>query len=328
MALVAKPFVKWAGGKTRILDEIRARYPAGLGGRVNKYAEPFVGGGAVLLDVLNRFDLDAVYISDVNRELVMTYKTVRDRVEALVGLLRDLEREYLSAAPCVRKEMYYAKRDEFNLLKGLGDEPARIAALFIFLNRTCYNGLYRVNAKGGYNVPQGRYKKPCICDEGNLRAVSRKLKNIEIVCGDYSLARGFIDARTFAYFDPPYRPLTATARFTAYARNGFGDKEQVELAGFIDEMSARGAWVVASNSDPTNADAQDTFFDRLYAKHTIFRIEAGRAINSVGEGRGRVRELLIGRLPKTQGPPAPALGPPAPGSGSIPAGTGTGTWVR
>jgi DNA adenine methylase len=289
----AKPFVKWAGGKVQILSKIRVKYPADLGGRINKYAEPFVGGGAVLFDILNCYPLEGVYISDVNRELIYTYTVIRDDVAVLVGALRLLENEYISSCAKTRKEIYYANRRRFNELKMSQNDVPELAALFIFLNRTCFNGLYRVNAKGGYNVPQGSYSNPCICDEENLCAVSRRLKDVKIVCGDYKSARDFIDNRTFAYFDPPYRPLSPTANFTAYAQDGFDDAAQIELARFIDEISERGAWVVASNSDPTNADASDDFFDRLYIRHTVLRIEASRAINSFGGGRGRIRELLI-----------------------------------
>jgi DNA adenine methylase len=269
-----KPFVKWAGGKAQILDEIRAKYPTGLGTTITKYAEPFVGGGAVLFDLLSRYELREVYISDVNRELIHTYKTIRDKASDLVGALSELENSYLPADEKMRKSMYYANRDRFNALKTAHDTSVELAALFIFLNRTCFNGLYRVNAKGGYNVPQGSYKNPKICDSDNLRAVSEVLQGVTIVCGDYKLSREFIDERTFAYFDPPYRPLTATASFTAYAQDGFGDEQQIELARFIDEMSERGAWVVASNSDPKNADESDNFFDALYSRHTIQRISA------------------------------------------------------
>jgi DNA adenine methylase len=150
-----------------------------------------------------------------------------------------------------------------------------------------------VNGSGGFNVPQGDYKNPTICDEPNLRAVSKALSNVEIIRGDYRLSRDFIDENTFVYFDPPYRPLTATANFTAYSGDGFNDEQQIELARFIDEMSERGAFVVASNSDPTNSDESDNFMDRLYSRHNIIRISANRAINSVGSGRGQIRELLI-----------------------------------
>ncbi|MDR3240223.1 MAG: Dam family site-specific DNA-(adenine-N6)-methyltransferase [Clostridiales bacterium] len=289
----AKPFVKWAGGKSQILDAIRAAYPAGLGGEIKKYAEPFVGGGAVLFDVLNRYPFEEVYISDINRELIYTYRIIQNDVDALIQTLHGFENEYGPAGTERRKAIYYAKRDRFNALKAAEDNTPELAALFIFLNRTCYNGLYRVNAKGHYNVPQGRYQNPRICGEANLRAVSNKLQGVSIVHGSYQLARDFIDSKTFAYFDPPYRPLSVTSSFTAYAQHGFDDAAQTKLARFIDEMSECGARVAASNSDPKNMDESDEFFDRLYAKHTIMRIEASRAINSLGHGRGKVRELLI-----------------------------------
>jgi len=291
----ATPFVKWVGGKTQILDEIRAKYPMGLGTSISKYAEPFVGGGAVLFDVLSRHTFREVYVSDINRELIHTYTTIRDYADELIMVLRDIETRYLSADEEMRKDIYYAKRERFNTLKKACDTSVELAALFIFLNRTCFNGLYRVNARGAYNVPQGRYKNPKIYDEDNIRAVSAALQVVTIVCGDYKLSREFIDDRTFAYFDPPYRPLTATANFTSYAQDGFGDEQQIELARFIDEMSERCAWIVASNSDPKNTDENDDFFDILYAKHKIARIKAMRAINSVGSNRGCVRELLIAR---------------------------------
>jgi len=291
----ATPFIKWAGGKGQILPEIRKVYPAGLGTTITKYAEPFVGGGAVLFDVLSRYDLQEVYISDVNRELIHTYTCVRDRVDELVELLKALETRYLPANDEVRKAMYYEIRNSFNTFKLSDSTKTELSAQLIFLNRTCFNGLYRVNSRGEYNVPQGSYKNPTICDETNLRAVSDKLQNVRIVCGDYKLSRDFIDERTFAYFDPPYRPLTATASFTAYANNGFGDEQQEELASFFDEMSKRGAWVVASNSDPKNTDESDEFFDVLYANHSINRIAATRAINSVAANRGCVSELLVAR---------------------------------
>jgi DNA adenine methylase len=156
--------------------------------------------------------------------------------------------------------------------------------------------LYRVNSKGGYNVPQGSYANPCICDEENLYTVSDKLMNVDIINGDYKMAQIFIDHKTFCYFDPPYRPLSASACFTAYAQDGFDDTAQAELAHFINEMSERGAAVVASNSDPKNTDETDDFFDRLYSRHEILRIEASRVINSVASGRGRIKELLIANV--------------------------------
>ena len=292
-SVTVRPFLKWAGGKSQILEPIRERYPQGLGTTVPKYAEPFVGGGAVLFDVLSRFDVPDVYISDVNRELVATYLAVRDSAAELIALLKGLASEYLPADDAARKVMYYANRERFNSLKLAKSESVELAALFIFLNRTCFNGLYRVNAKGAFNVPQGAYKNPTICDEGNLLAVSKKLQNVTIVCADFKQSASFIDGDTFAYFDPPYRPLTETANFASYAEDGFTDDDQRVLAAFIDEMSDRGAYIVTSNSDPKNADPDDDFFDRLYSGYEIARITATRAINSVALSRGKITELLI-----------------------------------
>ena len=293
MKPIAKPFVKWAGGKSQILGDIRAKYPAGLGTAITKYAEPFVGGGAVLFDILRSYSLEEIYISDINRNLIATYMAIRDNVDALISLLTTMQSNYWKCDEEARKSYYYEKRDRFNALKTAKISDIEIAALFIFLNRTCFNGLYRVNAKGDYNVPMGSYKKPAICDAENLKAVSYCLKCVQIVCGDYRQSRNFIDNNTFAYFDPPYRPLSQTSSFTAYAQDGFGDNEQAELACFVDELSEKGAFVVASNSDPKNTNSDDGFFDKLYRKHTISRISANRIINSSASGRGKINELLI-----------------------------------
>jgi DNA adenine methylase len=214
-------------------------------------------------------------------------------VDELIDALRLMEKSYLPASEEERKTIYSEARNKFNLLKGNEIGDIGLASLFIFLNKTCFNGLYRVNAKGGFNVPHGKYKTPRICDEDNLRAVSRKLGVVSIECSDYTKAVDFIDSRTFAYFDPPYRPLTPTASFTSYTKDGFCDSAQANLAAFIDSMSVKGAHIVASNSDPKNVDEQDNFFDILYATHKISRIQASRAINSNGAKRGKVNELLI-----------------------------------
>ncbi|MDR1854862.1 MAG: Dam family site-specific DNA-(adenine-N6)-methyltransferase, partial [Azoarcus sp.] len=275
--MAVKPFLKWAGGKSQILNDIRHKYPPELETKITKYAEPFVGGGAVLFDILSRYDLKEVYISDINKELIAVYTVVRDNSAELIDLLKRLESQYIQSDSAARKEIYYKNRERFNELKALGNGTVELAALFVFLNRTCFNGLYRVNSRGAFNVPQGRYKNPSICDESNLLAVSRCLQRVIIACADFKESRDFIDENTFVYFDPPYRPLTSTANFISYSEGGFGDKEQMELARYIDEMSERGAYILASNSDPKNADANDDFFDRLYLRHNITRISASRA---------------------------------------------------
>ncbi|NLL63119.1 MAG: DNA adenine methylase [Ruminococcaceae bacterium] len=290
----AKPFLKWAGGKGQLLKEIEKHYPF-ENKRITKYAEPFVGGGAVLFDILNKYDLKEVYISDINAELINTYRIIRDDIEKLVKVLLKMQDEFIPKDTEKRKEYYLSKRERFNYLKINGKENINIekAALMIFLNKTCFNGLFRVNRKGLFNVPMGSYKNPLICDENNLRAVSEKLQKVNIVCGDYRESADFIDDKTFVYFDPPYRPITGTASFTAYTENLFNDEEQIELANFVDKMHKKGARVVISNSDPKNSNIKDNFFDEIYASHKIKRVEAARMINCNSESRGKIKELLI-----------------------------------
>lgn len=289
-----KPFLKWAGGKNQLLSEIEKYYPFG-DKKITKYAEPFVGGGAVLFDVLGKYDLREVYISDINAELINAYRIIRDDIDDLVSMLVNMQSEFVPMDTGHRKAYYLTKRERFNDLKVNGNESINIekAALMIFLNKTCFNGLYRVNKKGVFNVPMGSYKNPLICDEKNLKAVSEKLQNVTIVCGDYRESATFIDDSTFVYFDPPYRPITDTANFTAYTENLFNDKEQIELARFVDDMHRKGAKIVISNSDPKNSNTEDDFFDNIYSAHKIKRVEAARMINCNSEARGKIKELLI-----------------------------------
>ncbi len=288
-----KPFLKWAGGKGQLLSEIEHYYPFENG--ITKYAEPFVGGGAVLFDILSKYDLNEVYISDINAELINSYRVIRDNIDQLISLLKVMQSEFVPLDTEHRKTYYIAKRERFNDLKVNGNETVNIekAALIIFLNKTCFNGLFRVNKKGLFNVPMGSYKNPMICDEQNLRAVSEKLQRVKIVCGDYRESADFIDKNTFVYFDPPYRPITDTASFTAYTENLFNDEEQIELARFVDDMHRKGAKVVISNSDPKNSNTEDDFFDNIYSAHKIKRVEATRMINCNSEARGKIKELLI-----------------------------------
>lgn len=286
-----KPFVKWAGGKQKLLQNIRTTYPE----QIFRYCEPFVGGGAVLLDVLAHHHPKDVLINDINPELINTYLQVQKRPEDLILHLHDIQKCFLNAEPEIRKQIYLEKRKRFNaLLSSSGNQYAtEKASLFIFLNKTCFNGLYRVNQKGEYNVPMGRYKNPCICDAQNLMNVSRALQNAEIRCGDYRQCLDFIDRNTFVYIDPPYRPLSDTASFTAYSSDKFQDAEQIALKKFIDRITAKGAKVTASNSDPKNSNAEDDFFDELYRNYHIRRITAKRAISCKGAERYDVSELLI-----------------------------------
>lgn len=290
----AKPFLKWAGGKGQLLKEIERYYIFDDKG-INKYAEPFVGGGAVLFDVLNKFSLEAVYVSDVNRDLIETYIVVRDHLDDMLEYLASYELKFSHMDQDERKAYYMIQRGLFNKLKYVNIEACVIekSALMVFLNKTCFNGLYRVNRKGLFNVPVGAYKNPCICDQNNLKAVSEKLQNVQIVCGDYRNSADFIDDNTFVYFDPPYRPLTATASFTSYTETQFDDERQRELANYVNFLNEKGAKIVVSNSDPKNVDDEDNFFDEIYAAHNIKRVEAVRMINSKASKRGKIKELLI-----------------------------------
>lgn len=292
-----KPFLKWAGGKSQLLPEIEKYYPF-ANSSITKYAEPFVGGGAVLFDILSKYDLDEVYISDVNAELINTYRIVQTQIELLIHRLNVLQDAYLPLSKDERRSFYSSQRERYNdikLQKNQTDDLEK-AALMIFLNRTCFNGLYRVNKKGQFNVPIGDYKNPLICDEDNLRAASIALRKVHIVCADYHDSDSFIDSHTFVYFDPPYRPLTATASFTSYTENEFGDQAQIELADFVTKMRKKGALTLSSNSDPQNANAEDRFFDDLYSLYCIKRVEASRMINSKRDARGKIRELLISSI--------------------------------
>jgi DNA adenine methylase len=289
MYTTVKPFIKWAGGKSQLLEEIRKKYPA----KIERYCEPFVGGGAVLLDVLANFQPKEVLINDINPELTNTYIQIRDNAESVIAMLTEMQEAFWKMDNDERKIHYYSKRDRFNELIKTSETSVEKAALFIFINKTCFNGLYRVNGKGLYNVPIGSYKKPPICDAKNIRLISRLLQNVEVQCGDYSKCADYIDNNTFVYIDPPYRPLSETSSFTSYAKTEFGDEQQIQLGHFIEQISEKGAKVVASNSDPHNTDENDDFFDDIYKMFFIDRVAATRMINSKSNGRGAVSELLI-----------------------------------
>ena len=282
--MIAHPFVKWAGGKSQLLDKIREKYPQ----KIKKYCEPFVGGGAVLFDILNNFHPEKILINDINKDLINTYSQVRDNPDLLISKLAELQDIYRNQSSEKNKELFYEKRSRFNELKISENDAENLekAALFIFLNKTCFNGLYRVNKKGEFNVPFNNAKNPLICDEENLKACSGLLQNVQMKVGDYKNCKSFIDSETFVYLDPPYRPLTQTSAFTSYSENGFSDKEQIELGNFIKEISEIGAKVLASNSDPKNANKEDNFFDELYSNFEIKRISASRMINSNAKNKG------------------------------------------
>lgn len=288
---MAKPFVKWVGGKTQLLEEIGKKYPQ----KIEKYCEPFVGGGAVLFDILQKFQPKEVLINDINKELINTYFQIKNNCEDLVLQLSLMQTTYQSLGEEERKILFYEKRSRYNEIKVNGNDTLNLekAVLFIFLNKTCFNGLYRVNSKGLFNVPFNNAKNPLICDEENLWSCSNLLQNVSLQVGDYKTCEDFIDEKTFLYCDPPYRPLTETSAFTSYSENRFTDKEQIELAQFLERIARKGAAILASNSDPRNIDVNDNFFDELYKHFEIKRVFAARAINSNSNKRGIISEILI-----------------------------------
>lgn len=297
--MIAKPFLKWAGGKTQLLGQLEEHYPKKLiENKIDIYVEPFIGSGAVFFDVIQKYDIKECFISDLNPDLVLTYNVVKFKVEELIGYLKSLQDLYQSYDIDEREKLFYEIRENFNSLNindydKFDDKAVTKAGYFIFLNKTCFNGLFRVNSKGLFNVPFGKFKNPPICNSENLRAVSSLLQNTKIYCGDYQECFSYVTENTFVYFDPPYRPLNPTSSFTAYTGE-FNDKHQIELAQFYTKLACeKNALLMLSNSDPKNHDENDNFFDDLYSSYNIYRVFAKRAINSKGSSRGAITEILV-----------------------------------
>ena len=288
MNKVVKPFVKWVGGKTQLLKEIENLIPNDITNSKFTYVEPFVGGGAVLFWVLQKYkNIDKVVINDINLDLINSYLTVKNNVNELILILKEWEYEYNMLNN--RIDYYYDKRKLFNsrTLNSLYQ-----SALFIFLNKTCFNGLYRVNKKNEFNVPMGSYKNPTICDVKNLRAVSDILKDVIILNGDFEDTLKYAYNNTIFYLDPPYKPLTKTSSFTSYSKLNFNDDEQVRLSKFCKNINNQNSKFILSNSDVKSIDNND-FFDKLYSGFKFKKVLAKRSINSNPNKRGELTELLI-----------------------------------
>lgn len=290
---ISKPFLKWAGGKTQLITEIEKSLPYEITNKNFTYIEPFVGSGAVLFWMLNNFPkLEKAVINDINEDLINTYRIIASKPKELISILQQLQNEFhsLESKSEEKKEYYYKKRELYNTRN---EEQSGQAALFIFLNRTCFNGLYRVNRKNEYNVPIGSYKRPTICDEENILAVSKALQKVEILCGDYEKTLNEATTNSFFYFDPPYKPLSNTSSFNSYAKDEFNDEEQIRLKNFCSKLEKLGHKWMLSNSDVKGKDVDDTFFDDIYSNFNISRVKARRNINANAEKRGELNELLI-----------------------------------
>lgn len=288
-----KPFIKWVGGKTQLITQLEKLLPKNLQMWENAtYVEPFVGGGAMLFYILQQYpNISRAIINDVNEDLILCYKTVRDNVEQLIDSLALIETEYHAISKEEkRKEFYLSIRNEYNN-KRLND--IENATYFIFLNRTCFNGLYRVNKSGFFNVPFGRYKKPTICDRATLRKDSELLQKVDFMSGDFEHTLKFAQKDTFYYLDPPYRPLNATSSFCDYTAQSFCDEDQIRLKEFCDKLHQSQALFLESNSDSKNTNDAISFFDRLYNNYDIHRVFATRHINSIGTKRGVITEIVV-----------------------------------
>ena len=291
----AKPFVKWVGGKTQLLKDIKHALPANLAQMKDIiYVEPFVGGGAVLFWILQQFpNIKRAVINDINPHLITTYKIVKEQPGKLIERLKVFQNEYIPLGEEDRKAYYLAKRDIYN---NSSFPEVEIAALFIFLNRTCFNGLYRVNSKGKFNVPHGKYATPRICDEDTILADSHILQKVEILCGDFAETAVYASPNALFYFDPPYKPLSKTSSFNSYAKEEFDDNEQIRLRDFCSKIAGYKANFILSNSDVKGKNEDEGFFDEIYNAYNIRRVMATRMVNANPDKRGKLSELMISNI--------------------------------
>lgn len=291
---MVKPFVKWAGGKNSLIPQLTKYYPLELkDGTIGRYIEPFVGGGSVLIDILQKYEVNEAYAFDINIDLINCYNVIKSNVEELINQLDKKQKEFISLNNEKRQKYFYEIREEYNSYKLENELDIKRASEFIFLNRTCFNGLYRVNKDGKFNVPCGKYKNPTICDSNNLRNLSKLIQDVIFEYGDYRKSEQYVDNNTFVYFDPPYRPISATAGFTSYTKEDFNDSDQIELAKYYNKLSLKNAKLMLSNSNPKNINENDTFFEEIYKGFYINEVFAKRMINSNAKERGQISELLI-----------------------------------
>lgn len=291
----AKPFIKWVGGKSQLIDQLEAKLPADFDNWENvTYIEPFVGGGAMLFYMLQTYsNIKSAIINDINADLITCYKVVKGNPSQLVDALQKVQKDYYALkTEDLRKQFYMLMRAEFNT-KAL--DPIRNTTLFFFLNRTCFNGLFRVNKSGLFNVPFGRYETPTICDPDTIYADSKLLQNVEILTGDYQKTLAHASANTLFYLDPPYRPLNNTSSFNDYTKEAFNDFAQQRLKAFCDKVEAAGYKFMLSNSD-----CSDMFFDDLYSQYIIERVWASRSVNANPHKRGKLTEILVHNYHETK----------------------------
>jgi DNA adenine methylase len=295
-----KPFIKWVGGKTQLIEQLDRQLPADFGNWQDvTYIEPFVGGGAMLFYMLQRYpNIQHAVINDINGDLTTCYQSVRDMPEELILSLKNIEQEYLNLkTEEERKDFFIHARARYN---EKDSKPIENTTLFFYLNRTCFNGLYRVNKSGGFNVPFGKYANPTICDVDTIRNDSKLLQRVEILNGDFEHTFEYAGGNTLFYFDPPYRPLSDTSSFNDYTKESFNDDAQERLKKYCDRIHKAGFKFMLSNSDCKGKDEKDSFFDVLYGEYKIERVLASRSINSNPSKRGKLTEILVHNYSETK----------------------------
>lgn len=271
-----KPFLKWVGGKGQLLKQFQDIYPSKYG----TFYEPFVGGGAVFFNLRPK----KAHINDTNKTLINAYIHIRDDAERVIHDLSLIDKKYKALqTEELRKEFFYSMRERFN---SVGVNENEKTSLLIFLNRTCFNGLYRENSKGGFNVPFGKYKNPRILDTENLLTVSLALKKTKITCLSFESSVAEAKPGDFIYFDPPYHPINSTSNFTSYNKDDFSSVDQKKLRDCFKQLSDKGCLVMLSNSDTE-------LIHELYKGFNIRTVHAGRAINSKASKRGKIKEVVV-----------------------------------
>ncbi|MEK7435154.1 MAG: Dam family site-specific DNA-(adenine-N6)-methyltransferase [Cyanobacteriota bacterium] len=301
----AKPFLKWVGGKSRLIPQLEDYFPKNFKKKnITEYHEPFLGGGAMFFYIAQKYSkyLEKAYLYDVNPELILTYKVVQNNVLDFIEALEILEAKYYQSSEKEREILFYEIRTEFNKNLSLVDKEKNKdkflierASQLLFLNKTCFNGLFRVNSKGEFNAPFGKYKKPNILDKTNLLAVSKVLKIAEIKQGDFSILLKDVKENAFIYYDPPYRPITKTSNFVSYSKFSFNDEDQKKLSDLYKKLHKKKVYQLLSNSDSSSINPEDLFFQNLYDNKdfNFNRISASRMINCDGTKRGKILELVI-----------------------------------
>ena len=278
-----RPFLKWVGGKTKLLSEIENKLPNELKNKKFNYVEPFLGGGAVFFHLIKKFNIEKAYLNDLNKKLINTYKHVRDKTPELIQKLEKLESDYYDSSD--KKKFFLEQREKFNASK----DSTKKSALFIFLNKTGFNGMYRENSKGEYNIPFGQMKNPTICNKERLKNISSLLKDKEVFFSSKSFEKTIIDDKnTFYYLDPPYRPTSKTSSFTDYTKSSFNDKTQKSLKEYCDKIDKKGSFFMQSNSY-----SEDGFFQNLYQSRKINNLRVMRTISADGSKRSKAKEIII-----------------------------------